>query len=128
MNDSTNDSCFYASGAKAQDLQVPNSAATPVIIEMNYLRNHSDIIRAKLEAQAALAKERTNHVQLKLQVKQQKTLTDSLQGQIETLRNERTNLQSNKTTLGKSSNLFQYVSWLKWSNLLLQGNTCCKPV
>lgn len=101
----SNDSCFPASGAKAQDLQVPNSAATPVIIEMNYLRNHSNIIRAKLEAQAALTKERTNHVQLKLQVKQQKTLTDSLQGQIETLHNEKTNLQSNKTVLGKTSNL-----------------------
>lgn len=102
MNDSINDSSFHASGAKAQDLQVPNSAATPIIIEMNYLRNHSDIVRAKLEAQAALAKERANHVQLKLQMKQQKTLTDNLQGRIETLLSEKTNLQSNKSTLGKA--------------------------
>ncbi|KAI3367775.1 hypothetical protein L3Q82_026606 [Scortum barcoo] len=88
---------FYASGAKAQDLQVPDSA--PIIIEINYLRNHSSIIRAKLEAQVALAKERTNHVGLKQQVKQQIALTDTLQGQIETLNEKRTYLQSNKTAL-----------------------------
>lgn len=69
---------------------------------MNYLRNHSDITRAKLLARAALAKERTSHVQLKLQVKQQKTATDRLQRQIETLHKETKNLQSNKTTLGKA--------------------------
>ncbi|XP_044023024.1 C-type lectin domain family 4 member M-like isoform X2 [Siniperca chuatsi] len=88
--------------AQGDYVQVPNSAATPLIIEMNYLRNHSDIIRTKLEAQAAIAKERASHVQLKLQIKQQKTLTDSLQRQIETLHTEKTNLQSNKTTLEES--------------------------
>ncbi|XP_051240751.1 CD209 antigen-like protein E isoform X2 [Dicentrarchus labrax] len=87
--------------AKAQDiyLQVPDSAATPLIIEMNYLRNHSGIIRAKLEAQAALAKQRASHVQVKMEVKQQQTLTDSLQRQIETLHTEKTNLLSEKTSL-----------------------------
>ena len=69
---------------------------------MNYLRNHSYIINAKYEAQAELVRQRTIHKQLKLQVKQTMTLTDSLQRQIETLRTERTNLQSNKTTLGKT--------------------------
>ena len=67
---------------------------------MNYLRNHSDVIRAKLEAQMALTKERANHVQLKLQVKQEKAVTDSLQGRIETLHAEKDKLQYNKTTLG----------------------------
>lgn len=85
--------------AKAKDLQTDQAAATPLIIERNYLRNQSDIIRAKLEAQAALARERTNHVQLKLQVKQKKTSTDVLQKKIETLLTEKTNLQINKTTL-----------------------------
>ncbi|XP_070699122.1 perlucin-like protein [Pempheris klunzingeri] len=69
---------------------------------MNYLRNHSGIIRAKLEAQAAVAKERASHVQLKLKVKQQRTLTDSIQGQIETLQTERVNLQSDKNTFEES--------------------------
>ncbi|XP_070776809.1 C-type lectin domain family 4 member M-like [Enoplosus armatus] len=88
--------------AKDDHIQVPNSAATPFVIEMSYLSNHSDIIRAKLAAQTALAKERAKHVQLELQLKQQKTLTDILQRQIETLRTEKTNLQSNKITLEES--------------------------
>lgn len=69
---------------------------------MNYLRNQSGINKATLEAQTALAKERAGHFQLKMQVKQQKALTDSFQGQIETLQTQRANLQSNKTTLGKA--------------------------
>ncbi|XP_059209555.1 C-type lectin domain family 4 member M-like [Centropristis striata] len=88
--------------AKGDFLQVPNSAATPLILEMNYLRNHSDIIRAKLEAKAQLAKERVNHVQLKLQVKQTLTSIDSLQREIETLTTEKTNLLTDKTTLEES--------------------------
>ncbi|XP_074516563.1 oxidized low-density lipoprotein receptor 1-like isoform X1 [Sebastes fasciatus] len=87
----------------AKGLQVPHSAATPLIIEMNFLHNnHSDIIRAKLEAQAEIARQRSSHQQLKLQMKQTITLTDSLQRQIETLYTEKTNLQSNKTTLEES--------------------------
>lgn len=69
---------------------------------MNYLRNHSSVIKAKLEAQTALAKERASHVEIKLQMKQQKTLTDNLQSQLETLHTEKTNLQSNKTTFGEA--------------------------
>nr|XP_046269400.1 uncharacterized protein LOC124072218 [Scatophagus argus] len=83
-------------------IHLSNSAATPFIIEMNYLRNSSDIIKAKEDAQAALVKESSNHVQLKLQVKQHRSLTDSLQGQIETLHKEKMNLQSNKTALEES--------------------------
>lgn len=94
---------FYASGAKGNYLQAPNSAATPLILEMNHLRNHSDIIRAKLEAQAALVRERSSHAKLKLQVKQTMTLTDNLQKQIEALNTEKKNLHSNKTALGKTN-------------------------
>lgn len=95
---------FSSSGAKAQNnfLQGPNSPANSLIVEMNYLRNQSGINKATLEAQTALAKERASRVQLKMQVKQQKALTDSFQGQIETLQTQRANLQSNKTTLGKA--------------------------
>lgn len=91
---------FHASGGKAKDLQVPHSAATPLIVELNYLRNQSDIIKDKMEAQMALVRERTSHLQLKLNVKQKKTITDGLQRKIETLLTEKTKLQTNKTSLG----------------------------
>lgn len=85
--------------AKAKDLPISNSAATPLLVEVNYLSNHNDIIRAKLETQAALARERTFHQELKMQLKQTKTVTDGLQRRIETLQTERTNLKANKTSL-----------------------------
>lgn len=72
---------------------------------MNYLRNHSDIIRAKLEAQAAVVRERASNAQQRLEVNQQKIITDVVQRRIETLHAEKTNLQSNKITLGKTSSL-----------------------
>ncbi|XP_073339851.1 uncharacterized protein [Pagrus major] len=90
---------IYCAKAQNDFLQGPNSVATSLILEKNYLRNHSGINKAKLEAQTALVKERANHIQLKMQVKQQKALTDSFQGQIETLQAQRANLQTNKTTL-----------------------------
>lgn len=109
---------FFSSGAKDSSLQVPNSAVTPFIAEMNHLHNQSHINKAKLEAETALAKERAGYADLKLQMKQQQTLTDRLQAQIETLEREKINLQFNKTTLGKAD--FQavfgvlYILWLKW--------------
>lgn len=96
---------FYASGAKAKHdyLLAPDSAAAPLIIEMNYLRNYSHVIKAKVDAQADVQKLRANHVTLKMQVKEQRTMMDRLQGQIETLHKDKTNLQSNKTSLGKAN-------------------------
>ncbi|KAF7201907.1 C-type lectin domain family 4 member E [Nothobranchius furzeri] len=85
--------------AKATDLQISSQAATPLILEMKFLRNHTDIIRAKAEAEAALAKERAGYVQMKLEVKQKGIITDNLMKTIETLQAEKTNLQSNKTVL-----------------------------
>ncbi|KAM9708186.1 C-type lectin domain family 4 member G-like isoform 1-T1 [Menidia menidia] len=85
--------------AKAKDLRMLDSAATPQLLKMNFLRNHSDVIKAKTEAQEALEKERQNHVQLKLQVMQKKAITDILQGKIEILQTEKINIQKNKTTL-----------------------------
>lgn len=96
--------CFlisYLSGVKAKDFQVSDSAVSPLLIEMNHLRNHSGIVKERLEAQAKLVKERANHVQLKLQVKQMKVENDLLQRQIETLNAAKSNLQTNKTLLGK---------------------------
>ncbi|XP_063353760.1 CD209 antigen-like protein E [Pelmatolapia mariae] len=84
---------------KAKDFQVSDSSVSPLLIEMNHLRNHSGIIKERLEAQAKLVKERANHVQLKLQVKQMKVENDLLQRQIETLNAAKSNLQTNKTLL-----------------------------
>ncbi|XP_071355031.1 macrophage mannose receptor 1-like [Trachinotus anak] len=88
--------------AKAQDLQISYSAAAPLIAELNHLRNHSGIIKAKVEAQAALMRERASHLQLKLQVNQKKTISDGLQEQLETLYTEKTNIKSNLTALEES--------------------------
>ncbi|XP_026212316.1 CD209 antigen-like [Anabas testudineus] len=84
---------------KAKDFQISHSAATPVMVELNFLRNHSGIIKDKVKAQAALVRERANHLQLKMQVKQKKTITDGFQSKIETLKKEKIKLQSNKTSL-----------------------------
>ncbi|KAM6912269.1 uncharacterized protein FYW49_010784 [Xenentodon cancila] len=89
-------------GAKAKDFQIPLSADAGLIAEVNHFRNQSDIIRAKMEAQSALAKERANHLQMKLQIKQKKMVLDILQGKIEKLQTEKASLQSNKTGLERS--------------------------
>ncbi|TNN56923.1 hypothetical protein EYF80_032913 [Liparis tanakae] len=90
---------IFGQGVKGENLQVPRSALSPIIIEMNHLHNNSDVIKAKLEAQAQLATQRGKHLHLKLQLKQMVTSTDALQAQMETLKIEKTHLQSNKTTV-----------------------------
>lgn len=92
--------CFYPSGANAKDLQVSDLAATPLILEMNFLRNHTGIMKAKAEAQLALAKERADFVQIKQEMMLNKAMTDRLQKTIRALQAEKTNLQSNRTALG----------------------------
>lgn len=93
---------FPPSGGKAKDFQISHSAATPLMVELNFLRNHSGIIKDKVKAQAALVRERANHLQLKMQVKQKKTITDAFQSKIETLKTEKIKLQGNKTSLGRT--------------------------
>ncbi|XP_053192107.1 CD209 antigen-like protein E [Scomber japonicus] len=90
--------------AKANDnyLQIPHSTATDLTFELSYLRNHSAIVKARLEAETALSRERESRMELKLQVKHQNTLTDELQSQIETLLTERASLQANKSVLEDS--------------------------
>ncbi|XP_069391831.1 C-type lectin domain family 4 member E-like [Paralichthys olivaceus] len=89
--------------AKAKDLQVPYSAVTPFIVELNYLKsNHSEMIRGRLEFQATLLRERAIQPHLVLAVKQKKTVIDVLQRQIETLETEKTHLKNNRTTLEES--------------------------
>ncbi|PWA16297.1 hypothetical protein CCH79_00004519 [Gambusia affinis] len=89
-------------GANAKDLQVPDLAASPLLVEVNFLSNQTEIIRQQKEAQNTLEKERANHGQLKLEVRQKKTLTDSLQRQISILQTEKTNLLSNASALEKN--------------------------
>lgn len=89
--------------SKAPDyLQMTHSAIAPLIIERNFLRNHTDMIRAKVMDKAALMRERSNTAQLQVQVKQEMALSDRRQGHIELLQKERSNLQVNKTSLEKS--------------------------
>lgn len=89
--------------SKAPDyLQMSHSAIAPLIIERNFLRNHTDLIRAKVMDKAALARERGNTVRLQVQVKQEMALSDRRQGHIEELKRERSHLQGNKTSLESS--------------------------
>ncbi|GAA6213656.1 CD209 antigen-like protein B isoform X1 [Lates japonicus] len=83
--------------AKVKDssLQVPHSAATQLIIELNYLRsNHSDVIEAAEQAKKALEREVKNHAQLKVIIQQHRTINDDYQRQIEPLQAEKSILQS----------------------------------
>ncbi|XP_044231950.1 CD209 antigen-like protein B [Thunnus albacares] len=85
---------------KEASLQVPHSAATELINELNYLSsNHSNVIEAEEEAKKALEAAIKNHEQLKLQIEQQKTINDGYQRQMEALRTEKTNLQTNISAL-----------------------------
>lgn len=87
---------------------------------MNYLRNHSGIIKATLQARANAVKERKSYEQLKLRVKQHKVSMDRLQGQIETLRAEREKLRNAQTALGEVT----MVPWLKQT--VIKVNICKK--
>lgn len=96
---------LWLTGGKAKDFQqISNEALTPLIIERNFLLNHTDVIKDRLNAQVALENQRKTNVQLQMQVKQQETITDSLMSQIVTLKAEKANLESSKTELGKTLN------------------------
>lgn len=111
---------FCALGAKANDnyLQIPHSTATDLTFELSYLRNHSAIIKARLEAETALSRERKSGMELKLQVKHQNILTDELQSQIETLLTERASLQANKSVLGKADFQPVLVANMLWTSTI----------
>ncbi|XP_062296359.1 C-type lectin domain family 4 member M-like [Scomber scombrus] len=85
---------------KEASLPVSHSAATQLINELNFLRsNHSDVIEAEEEAKKALEAALKNHTQLKVQIEQQKTINDDFQRQMDALRTEKTNLQTNISAL-----------------------------
>lgn len=58
--------------------------------------------KAQEEAQQALKKELRKHQQLKLQLEQNKTLSDDIQRQLETLQLEKVKLQSDKSDTCKT--------------------------
>lgn len=68
---------------------------------MNFYRNNSHIIQARLEAEKTAAKQRASGAQVRLEVKQQKALTDNIVKQIGTLQTKKRNLESNTIALGK---------------------------
>ncbi|XP_072313465.1 C-type lectin domain family 4 member E-like [Eucyclogobius newberryi] len=86
--------------AKAKDFQqLSDSAFAPLVIERDFLRNHSGVIKESLVTQVALESQRRAHMLMKVQIKQQKAIGDSLQSHILALRAEKTQLEANKTVL-----------------------------
>lgn len=92
---------LHSSGASGNYPQVPQSAIAPLLAEMIFYRNHSHIIQARLEAEKTAANQRASGVQVKLEVKQQKAVTDNIMKQIGLLQAKKRNLQSNTSALGK---------------------------
>ncbi|KAK2891728.1 hypothetical protein Q8A73_017393 [Channa argus] len=85
---------------KDGSLHISHSTVTQLISELDYLRsNHSDVIEAEEEAKKSLERALKHHQQLKEQTEQQKIISDGFMRQIETLRTEKTNLQSNISAL-----------------------------
>lgn len=96
---------FNSSGAKDNYPEVPGSAIAPLLAEVNFYRNISHIIKARLEAVETAAKQRANSISVKLEVKQQKVLTDNIMKQIGMLQTKKTDLQSNISALGTAVTL-----------------------
>lgn len=85
---------------------------------MNFYRNKSHIIKARLEVEKAVAQQRATSILVSLEVKQQKVLTDSVLKQIGILQMKKTYLQSNTSTLGTLKTLqFLDLSCLNIYNL-----------
>ncbi|XP_055087268.1 C-type lectin domain family 12 member B-like [Periophthalmus magnuspinnatus] len=86
--------------AKVKDFeQASNSALTPLIIERDFLRNQTNVIKEKLATQMELENQRRAHMQMKVQLKQLQAITDSLQTHILALRAEKTSLEDKRTLL-----------------------------
>lgn len=84
--------------AKANYFRIPDSDVTPLIVEMNHLRNNTEFIQAN-EAQAALVREKAAHQQVKGKIRERLVVTDALQRNLEMLEQEKEMLQANETAL-----------------------------
>lgn len=89
------------SGGSGNYPQVPQSAIAPLLAEMNFYRNNSHINKARLEAEETVAKQRAGGTQVRLEVKQQKVITDNIMKQIGVLQTKKRTLQSDTSVLGK---------------------------
>ncbi|XP_037097884.1 CD209 antigen-like protein E isoform X2 [Syngnathus acus] len=90
---------IYCANANEDHLLTPHSAVSSLIIERNYLRNHSHILKVEKDAEADLVKEQTSHIQLKLQLKQQTTMADTLWSQIKILHTEKEQLEATRALI-----------------------------
>lgn len=90
-------------GGQASEVSSPDQITVQaLIVEVKQLQvMQTDAIKAWQEAQQALKEELVRHQQLKLQLEQNKTLSDSLQKQLETLHVERATLQSDTSDTGE---------------------------
>ncbi|XP_029686911.1 C-type lectin domain family 4 member G-like [Takifugu rubripes] len=93
--------------AKDNYPEVPGSAIAPLLAEVNYYRNNSHIIKTRLEAEKTAAKQRAGGISVRLELKQQKVLTDNILKQIGKLQMKKTDLQSNISVLVESCNKCQ---------------------
>ncbi|KAK0130673.1 C-type lectin domain family 4 member M [Merluccius polli] len=94
---------IYCSKSKEGYLQpLQNSEHVHHILELNYLRqNHSDVIKATVEAEKTLKLEAGKNEGIKQQLEKQKGFNDGLQSQIETVRAEKTKLLADKLNWGE---------------------------
>lgn len=102
---------FMSSGAKLKEgsLHVTHPTVTQLMSELNFFHsNHSDMIEAEEEARRSLERAFRNHTEIKQQIEQLKTINKGYQGQIETLRAEKTNLRSNISALGETELYYCY--------------------
>ncbi|XP_055362028.1 CD209 antigen-like [Betta splendens] len=85
---------------KERSLHVPSLAEVQLVNALNNLRsNYSNITEAADEAKKTLKTVINNHAQLKTQIKLKSVIIDNYQKEIQTLRTESNQLQSNLTAL-----------------------------
>lgn len=85
---------------KEGSLHISHPTATQLISELTDLRsNHSDMIEAEEEAKVTLQRAIESHAQLKVKIEQLKKINDGYQTQVQALRVEKTNLQTNISSL-----------------------------
>lgn len=90
-----------SSGAKSDYPQVPDSSIAPLLVELNFYRNDSHLIKARLEAEKMAATQRASGAQIRLEVKHQMVVMDNIIKQIKVLQTKKRNLEFNTSRLGK---------------------------
>lgn len=86
--------------AKAKDFDVSDPTLGPLIMERDFLRNHSDAtIKESQAVRVELENQRRTQLELQVRIKQQQTVTDRLQSHIQAMKMEKSLLESNITSL-----------------------------